>query len=495
VANTFGLDMASETDDIHLQKILSAILLSLATILIYAASRIHLGRLASLTLAAIFGFCTTLTSTMGSALWSHDAAIVFILIGVYALNRIYSMSGNGRHGALAGLMGFVVVMAWLCRPTAAVFGLTIGAYLALTRPRLLLPFVSTIVVVGVAFVAWSWRELHQILPDYYLPSRLGGSVRFGEALVGHLFSPSRGLFVFSPVLVLTVVGIFRHRRSIMREPLARIVLIWLTIFWLAISRFPHWWGGYCFGSRLLADTMPAWAILTIMVWREDGRCRHSRVKPLVVGLWVVTAAWGFYVNSVKGLHEDATVRWNERPDIDTHPELLFDWRFPQFLASNSSLDKRELRMRLTGSVPYQIGTVIDPEGVNAVLSGFNAVERDGETAYRWTEGNSARVFFRTAADGSFGEQLEMNLRCAFFGSQHVTVMLNGTSIGELDGRDFPPVDHVLLVPNAAWSRGQARRYQEIELRMPGAQRAGDIDRRVLAVALYSLRFSVAPRHP
>ena len=256
-------------------------------------------------------------------------------------------SGTRRPAVLAGLLGCVVVIAWMCRPTAASFGVAAAAYLALTRPRLLAvrdrdrggrQCFRGLVVVGVP-------------PGLagLLPAACGGTRRFGEALLGHLISPSRGLFIFSPVLLLTLGGIIRHRRSILREPLGVMALVWIAAFWLVIARFPHWWGGYCYGSRLLVDTMPAWALLTILVWRQDSLAKHDRGKSVIVGLWVVAAVWGFRVNTTKGLQRKlATVSWNERPDIDTHPELLFDWRYPQFLATEASLGKRELRDWLSG---------------------------------------------------------------------------------------------------------------------------------------------------
>jgi hypothetical protein len=491
VARLFGLDMAREQDDIRLQKILAGVLLAAATILIYALGRLQLGRLASFSLAVAYGACSSLTSTLGSALWSHDLAIFFVLLGLYVLMRIREGGGANRGGLLAASLGAIAVAAWLCRPTAALFGLTSAAYLAWVRPRLLIPFGIALAVAGGSFVAWSWHDLHQVLPDYYLPSRLGSSPRFAQALIGHLISPGRGLFVYSPILLVTLWGVARYGRSLWRDPAVVVLVLWFIGFWLSLSRFPHWWGGYCYGSRLMSDILPAWILLTILLWRHAYAKMPSSRRRLVVGVWALTATWGFYVNNIKGLHDEATLWWNERPDIDSHPELIFDWRFPQFLATKARLDRREIPYWLATAAPYRIDTAIDLDGDNAVLSGFNGIEPDGDARFRWTEGPVALVDFVADPAAPEAGPLVLNIRCAFFGQQRVEVRLNGVDLGELRGRDFPPTESTLQVPVAAWARGLSDGRHVLEFRIPGARRAGGSDRRVLGAALYSIQFNHA----
>jgi hypothetical protein len=489
VARMFGLDMVREQDDIRLQKILAGFLLAAATVLIYALGRLYVGRLASVLVAVAYGACTSLTSTLGSALWSHDLAIVFVLLGLYVLMKIRATESGG--GPLAAALGIIVVAAWLCRPTAALFGVTAAAYLAWVRPRLLIPFAAAVMAVGGCFVGWSWHDIHQVLPSYYLPARLGGTTHFAQALMGHVVSPGRGLFVYSPVLLVTLWGVVRYGRSLRRDPAVVVLVVWFVGFWLSLSRFPHWWGGYCYGSRLMSDILPAWILLTILLWRHAcGRMSSSGLR-IVVAVWALAALWGFYVNNVKGLHDEATLLWNGRPDIDTHPGLIFDWRSPQFLATKAGLERREIPYRLAAAAPYRIDTAIDLDGANAVLSGFNGIEPDGDARFRWTEGTTARVYFATEPADPVAGPLVMFVRCAYFGEQRVTVRLNGVELGELQGRDFPPTESTLVVPATAWARGLRDGRHVIEFRIPGARRAGGTDLRVLGAALYTIQFNHA----
>lgn len=71
----------------------------------------------------------------------------------------------------------------------------------------------------------------------------------------HLFSPDRGIFVYTPVILLGVLGLFALPAA--KKPLApflvSIVLITLTLY----SLWGDPWGGWAFGSRYL---IPAYAI-------------------------------------------------------------------------------------------------------------------------------------------------------------------------------------------------------------------------------------------
>ena len=51
-----------------------------------------------------------------------------------------------------------------------------------------------------AFVAFSWYEFGELLPPYYRLGLEGGAFS-AEALAGLLVSPSRGLLLFSPLLL------------------------------------------------------------------------------------------------------------------------------------------------------------------------------------------------------------------------------------------------------------------------------------------------------
>jgi hypothetical protein len=80
-----------------------------------------------------------------------------------------------------------------------------------------------------------------------------------EGISGLLFSPGRGLFLYSPVLLFAVVGAVRGRRSV----LYRSCAIALVAYVVVVANVSQWWGGECFGARKLAEALPLLAVLLV----------------------------------------------------------------------------------------------------------------------------------------------------------------------------------------------------------------------------------------
>jgi hypothetical protein len=75
-----------------------------------------------------------------------------------------------------------------------------------------------------------------------------------------MFSPSRGVLWFEPVvaltLVLAVASVVRARdRAILVLGIFGFATVWLTY-----SRWETWWGGHCFGPRYMTDALPMWFV-------------------------------------------------------------------------------------------------------------------------------------------------------------------------------------------------------------------------------------------
>jgi hypothetical protein len=94
--------------------------------------------------------------------------------------------------------------------------------------------------------------------------RAGGfSGRFFAGLAGLLASPSRGLFVFSPVLLASVAGAILAWRS---KPELLRYLATGTISVLLYSCWGEWWGGSTFGYRIILEVAPALVLLLPLAW-------------------------------------------------------------------------------------------------------------------------------------------------------------------------------------------------------------------------------------
>lgn len=79
------------------------------------------------------------------------------------------------------------------------------------------------------------------------PEGINFSTPLFAGLYGFLFSAGKGLYFFSPALVLAAVGMWRLGRSAPRLTVGMVLVI--VPFCIAMSKWQNWAGGWCWGPR------------------------------------------------------------------------------------------------------------------------------------------------------------------------------------------------------------------------------------------------------
>jgi hypothetical protein len=143
--------------------------------------------------------------------------------------------------------------------------------------------------------------------------------RLLEGAEGTLFSPSRGLFVFCPWVVLALAALPATAKRIGERPLVGWLLVALVPYGLLLSKYSIWWGGHCFGPRYWTDAVPLFAVMLAfgLEWA------WSRSKPLLV-LFGLAIGFSVAVQAVGAFCYPSTWNW-EPANVDTHHERLWDW--------------------------------------------------------------------------------------------------------------------------------------------------------------------------
>ncbi len=277
---------------------------------------------------------TQVYSTASRALWSETWGI--LLLGVVIFLLVRSETGKRRFNPV--LLASLLSWMYFVRPTFSVHILAVTVYLFIYHRRLFLRYAVTGATWLMVFVIYSWSNFGQLLPNYYRASRLQFDI-FWEALAGNLVSPSRGLLVYVPSLLFVAYLLARYRRQLVHQRLVWLSLAIITGHLVVISSFSHWWGGHSFGPRFTTGLVPWFVLLGILGiramlnWREQSASDPTRAG------WRVQLACGAllllmsaFINT-RGATSHATWLWNMRPlEIDQHPERLWDWSQPQFLA-------------------------------------------------------------------------------------------------------------------------------------------------------------------
>jgi hypothetical protein len=320
-----------------LDPVIAAVFTALAAAFVWGFSRRVLGRDGPALLAtATFAFGTVAWSTVSRSLWMHGPSMACIAGAVWLATIIRDGDGRSRRGRdlASPALGAVLGLAVMVRPTNAVIVLGLLIWMAWSHRERLVPFVVAGGVVGLAFAALDEHLYGLLLSPYDAANRLAVSSKVPVALAGNLVSPSRGLFIFSPVLLLCVVGIVLMRRKGALSGLEAAFGAAIVLQWVAVSFFPHWWGGWAYGPRFLSDVLPLfiWFLLPVIASiTSQPRSAHGRLRPLTIA-FIALFALSCLIN-FRGAFVESTFTWNFRPaNVDLHPSRLWDWAHAQFLA-------------------------------------------------------------------------------------------------------------------------------------------------------------------
>ncbi len=309
-----------------LQRFFAAPISAAAVAVFYLAARERFARATALGLALVLAFCTPVWSTTSRVLWTHGPLVLAYAAALLLLLRAE------RRPALAPAVAIPLALGFVVRPTAALGIVAITALIALAHPRRLAPYLVCLAATLAPWIAYNLAVFGAVLPPYHLPGRLAPSTVVGEALLGTLVSPGRGLFVFTPVLLLAVPGFVAAFRTPRDRALACGLAAIAVAQWVVVSRFPHWWGGHSFGPRLMSDILPflvflaGYAVAPIVALAPLPR-RIALVT--VAALALVSAA----IHGAAAVSPSASgIRWNILPaDVDANPARLWDWHDPQVL--------------------------------------------------------------------------------------------------------------------------------------------------------------------
>jgi hypothetical protein len=134
-----------------------------------------------------------------------------------------------------------------------------------------------------------------------------------------LFSTNHGLFIFTPILVLAIAGLF-YLRSLDRN-LGTICLLITLVFYCLISCFPWWYGAVGFGNRFFISLTPIFilGLASLFAWMcrfwGDVRAASLRLIPLMF-LFVVwnlglVYQWQTHLLPRYGPVDWKTIRFNQ----------------------------------------------------------------------------------------------------------------------------------------------------------------------------------------
>jgi hypothetical protein len=265
-------------------KLAASIIAALSAIVLFAAAKRLVsddgGRIALLA-AVAYALGTSIWSTASQAMWTHTPAVLGYAVALWAL-------AAGR----PSLAGISAVAAAFARPATLPVVALLGLYVIhislvsaglmngtrpahagrapQSRPGMndVLRFCGAGLVTGAAgllYNTWMFGNFVGGAPfrtsiwmeEFGTTDMFSGSLPLG--LGGLTVSPSRGLLIFSPIVIVAIAGAVKAWRSSPASDgvlLARYSSVAAVAILLIYAKFIAWWGGHGFGPRYLTDAMP-----------------------------------------------------------------------------------------------------------------------------------------------------------------------------------------------------------------------------------------------
>jgi hypothetical protein len=277
-------------------------------------------------LTAILATGSALYSTVGQALWQHGGVLAWSLLAL-----LVEFRRETRPSAAATLLqGLACGMMLACRLSSALFVVPFGLWLLVRSPARALAVAA---VSGIVYVPWALLY-GSIYGTPFGPStqQLHGRwfAHEFEGFLGVLVSPSRGLLVYQPWLLLLgawAIPAVRRRLPGARVPCPRGWAVFcvavIVLHLVLISAWSCWWGGDCWGSRLATEVVALGALLCVgpltLLWQS----RAGRSAVLVLALAsVLLHLPAVYLESV---------HWNGAVLAQDHLDKLWSWSDAPFL--------------------------------------------------------------------------------------------------------------------------------------------------------------------
>jgi hypothetical protein len=314
-----GADLPSKKIQFRLEKLIGSSVSALAMGVFFLIALHMVSPGAALLAAYLLGLGSTMFSTNALGLWQHGGVVLWSLV---ILLIEFRQPASGWRGTL--VQAICCALLLMCRLSSGVFILLLGIWILVRDPK---RAITLGLLSGVAALPWVLLNM-QLYDNLVGPSgsQMEGS-RWGSPLgwplVGVLFSPSRGLFTYQPWLILVLISAafeFRATRKLTTAPSGWWLVCGVTLLAhiLLVSAWSMWWGGHCWGSRLLAGVIPLGGLLILPAIGRLWRYQAGRVALIALLLISTLPHWPRVLTRA--------AHWNAVPvNVDEHQERLWSW--------------------------------------------------------------------------------------------------------------------------------------------------------------------------
>lgn len=306
-----------------MEKLCASLIASLSVVFIFLSLKELLNKKIAFICTVIFAFATNTWTVSSQGLWQHGMAELLLSMMIYFViineNRITNRN-VAYLGVLSGLFMFN-------RPVDSVLLIPFFIYILLLGRKSFVYYLLIMFLSAMPFLFYNLYYFNSFFGGYNsLISAFVFDIEFITRFAGLLINPNRGLFVYTPILILSIFGYFKIKK--MENPNLRLFLLTCAISVLSLvivySFFRVWWAGWSYGPRFFTDILPI-MIIFLGFYLKDRFNFSSLNKKNIFTLSVILLliSWSISVQII-GVFCYPNGNWNGEPkNVDFHPERLW----------------------------------------------------------------------------------------------------------------------------------------------------------------------------
>ncbi|HVR96191.1 MAG TPA: hypothetical protein VMW27_06235 [Thermoanaerobaculia bacterium] len=323
-----------------MEKLSASFVAALSASLLYLLLRRRVAAPAALLLTLAYAFGTTTWMISSQALWQHGMAQLLVIGTLLLLTAPCTAPRALAAGLLCGLIA--------CnRPPDVILAAALGAYGLFWARRRAALLVAAAALPMSLVLSYNLSVAGHFAGGY---GRVGDASFFQHNLLsglgGLLFSPTRGLFFFSPFLLFLVLA-WRHLPSDRSERGLTLAMSVGVILQVLLYAMTDWRTGISWGPRFLTDLLPLlmWMLAPVVAsLRGLGRTCFLLAVGAAVAIEAIGAFW--YTGATDG----ALFAVASGPD---RMRAAWDWRNAPFVAPlRHGLAPAELMLERRGSLDF-----------------------------------------------------------------------------------------------------------------------------------------------
>jgi len=258
VAELLGINIEEEL--LPLNVVSMSLLAALSTLLMFF---ILLKRKFSITLSTllslIFAFGTLVWSVTSKGTWQHGPSIFFLSAGMLLFFN------EKKH--IFAWSGFFFALMCVNRPVNGLIVIPFYVYILFyKRKQFLVMFLTSLI--PLIFLAWYSLEYWGSI----LSLGQGQSGKFTSTpwtgIPGLLFSPARGLLIFTPVFIFSMLYMIKDVFVKGGNVLYRFLCVGFVLTLAIYTIWERWFAGHCFGYRYLSEYIPILILFLAEAWKK-----------------------------------------------------------------------------------------------------------------------------------------------------------------------------------------------------------------------------------